>query len=69
MTRQKPARDPNMSMESMQDDTGLRRLLTVSFFFDALQTIAGARRAKTMLAANFWKVEPGESISREVTLR
>lgn len=62
MTRRKPPRDPDRSMESMQNDTGLKRLLTFSFLYDALQTIAGARRAKTMLAANFWKVEPGERL-------
>ena len=62
MTRHRSPRDPYISAETMQDDTRLKRLLTFSFFYDALQTIAGARRAKTTLAANFWKVQPGERL-------
>lgn len=46
----------------MQDDSGLKKVLNFSIGYRLIQNAAGAPQAMRWLAANLWKVKPGEKI-------
>ena len=47
---------------SGQDDSGLKRLLTIPRFYELFQKFLGGDHAKRWLARNFWKPRSGEVI-------
>ncbi|MGH8213287.1 MAG: class I SAM-dependent methyltransferase, partial [Rhodanobacteraceae bacterium] len=46
----------------MQDDNGLKRLLTLSWVYKAFQIAVGARQSKDWIARRFWRIAPGEKV-------
>jgi SAM-dependent methyltransferase len=46
----------------MQDDNGLKRLLTLSWAYKAFQIAVGARRSKDWIARRFWRIVPGQKV-------
>jgi ubiquinone/menaquinone biosynthesis C-methylase UbiE len=49
--------------ESAQDDSGLKRILTISHFYEFFQeNILGGRNARKWLAKAFWKLKGGEAV-------
>lgn len=46
----------------MQDDSGLRKILRFSGGYRLLQNAVGAPRAMRWLAANLWRIKPGDKI-------
>jgi SAM-dependent methyltransferase len=48
--------------QSGQDDSGLKRLLTIPRFYEVFQRFLGGDGAKKWLAGNFWKPKSGEVI-------
>lgn len=48
--------------QSGQDDSGLKRLLTIPRFYELFQRLLGGDNAKRWLARNFWKPGSGQVI-------
>ncbi|MBU1118312.1 class I SAM-dependent methyltransferase [Patescibacteria group bacterium] len=46
----------------MQDESGVRKILNDGVFYDFLQNILGAGKARVWLAENYWNVKKGDSI-------
>lgn len=46
----------------MQNDNGLRRLLTRAWAYNAFQRLVGATRGKRWVSENLWKARPGQKI-------
>lgn len=46
----------------MQDDSGLKRLLTHPWIYNAFQNVVGATRGKQWVSQNFWKARPGQKV-------
>lgn len=46
----------------MQDDRGLKRLLSVSWIYELVQTLVGATKGRRWLAENGWRLRGGEKV-------
>lgn len=46
----------------MQDDSGLKRLLGMSWAYEQLQDLVGAARMRRWLARHWWRVRPGDRV-------
>jgi SAM-dependent methyltransferase len=46
----------------MQDDRGLKRLLSVSWIYELFQNLVGAGKARRWLAHNCWQLRGGEKV-------
>jgi SAM-dependent methyltransferase len=46
----------------VQDNSGLRGILSSSYIYEALQTLVGAKYARKWLAKNYWKLSSGEKV-------
>ena len=46
----------------MQDDSGIRRLLSLGGIYAAVQSLAGANRARRWLAEHYWRAKPGSKV-------
>lgn len=46
----------------MQDDTGIRRLLTQPWIYNAYQDLVGATAGRQWVSQHFWKVRPGQKV-------
>ena len=46
----------------MQDDSGLRGILSSSYIYEAFQNLVGVKYARKWLAKNYWELSGGEKI-------
>jgi SAM-dependent methyltransferase len=46
----------------MQDDRGLKRVLTLSWAYKLFQAAVGSRRSKDWISSRFWNIAPGQKI-------
>jgi SAM-dependent methyltransferase len=46
----------------MQDDSGLKKILTLAWAYKLFQVAVGSRRGKKWLSENFWKLHPGQKV-------
>lgn len=46
----------------MQDDSGLKRILTLAWAYRLFQIVVGSRRGKQWMAQNFWRVQAGQKV-------
>jgi len=46
----------------MQDDTGLKRILTLSRGYQLFKTVVGARTATFWIRDQFWRIKPGQKV-------
>lgn len=46
----------------MQNDTGLRRILTRAWAYNLFQGIVGATRGRRWVSRHFWRVQPGQKV-------
>lgn len=46
----------------MQDDTGLKKILTLAWAYKGFQVAVGSRQGKKWLADNFWRLRPGQKV-------
>lgn len=46
----------------MQDDSGLKRILSLSWGYKLFQSLIGARQAKHWINQNFWQLSPGQKV-------
>lgn len=46
----------------MQDDSGLKKILTLAWAYKAFQIAVGSRRGKQWMSSNFWKLKPGQKV-------
>ncbi len=46
----------------MQDDSGLKRILGLSWGYKLFQAVIGAKQAKRWINQNFWQVRPGQKV-------
>ncbi len=47
---------------AMQDDSGLKRLLSVAWVYELVQTVLGANHARRWLARTHWRLRGGERV-------
>ncbi|MGC1547378.1 MAG: class I SAM-dependent methyltransferase [Rhodanobacter sp.] len=43
----------------MQDDTGIKRILTLSWVYSLFQNLVGATKGAEWVSDNFWRAQPG----------
>lgn len=46
----------------MQDDSGLRALLTRPWIYNTYQNLVGATRGRKWVSERFWRVQPGQKV-------
>jgi SAM-dependent methyltransferase len=46
----------------MQDDRGLKRVLTLSWVYKLFQAAVGSRRSKNWISRRFWNIAPGQKV-------
>lgn len=46
----------------MQDDSGVKRLLTRPWIYNAYQNVVGATRGRKWVSEHFWRAQPGQKI-------
>lgn len=46
----------------MQDDSGLKRILTSAWAYEAYQNLVGATRGRQWVSQQFWRAQPGQKI-------
>jgi ubiquinone/menaquinone biosynthesis C-methylase UbiE len=46
----------------MQDNTGIKKMLSISWIYDVFQDLVGAKKARTWLAENYWKLNNGNKV-------
>jgi SAM-dependent methyltransferase len=46
----------------MQDDNGLKRIMTVSLIYEQFQNFVGAKTIRKWLAENYWNLRDGEKV-------
>lgn len=46
----------------MQDDTGLKRILTIPRMYKVFQWLLGSRAGKQWMGEHFWRLQPGQKV-------
>lgn len=46
----------------MQDDSGLKKILTLSWAYKLFQIMAGSRQGIRWINQNFWRLQPGQKV-------
>jgi Methylase involved in ubiquinone/menaquinone biosynthesis len=46
----------------MQDDSGLKRVLTLAWAYKLFQVVLGSRKGKKWISEHFWRLQPGQKV-------
>lgn len=46
----------------MQDDTGIKRIFTLSWAYSLFQNLVGATKGAEWVSTNFWRAKPGDKV-------